>query len=354
MVFIGGPRQVGKTTFACELLGNSKNGYLNWDISENRESILKRELPNSKFWVFDEIHKYRKWRNYIKGLYDKKIPDQKILVTGSARLDYYRFGGDSLQGRYHYLRLFPLSVAELKIVTENDLNELLELGCFPEPFFSSSKIESKRWAREYRTRVIQEDIRTLEKISDITNIELLMIKLPEMVGSPLSINSIREDLQVSHKAVSDWINILERLYVIFRLPPFGTSRIRAVKKEQKHYHFDYTLVSDQALRFENLVALNLLKWVSYIEDTQGEDIELRYFRDIDGREVDFVIVKNKKPVTFIEVKWNDTEIGKGLKYLKQRFPECEAYQISAVGKKEYINQDGIIVLPAVKYLSKLI
>lgn len=353
MVFVGGPRQVGKTTLAKTFLDNPK-GYLNWDVPAQREQILKHQLPATDLWVFDEIHKYRQWRNFLKGLYDIKTPQQKILVTGSARLDYYRFSGDSLQGRYHYLRLHPLSCAELKIHKEKDLLDLLQLSGFPEPYFSGSKIEAKRWSREYRTRLIQEDLQQLERVHDLGNIELLAMRLPELVGSPLSINALREDLQVSHKAVAHWLDILERLYAIFRIPPFGAPKIRAVKKEQKHYQYDWALVTDQALRFENMVASALLKWVNFREDTQGEDIQLRYFRDVDGREVDFVIVLEKKPILFIECKWSDADLSPSLKYLKNKFPKCDAYQISAVGKKDYIGELGIRVCPAGNFLSELI
>ena len=329
-------------------------GYLNWDAPKHREHILKGEFPVSPLWVFDEIHKYRLWRNFLKGLYDTKPAHQKILVTGSARLDYYRYSGDSLQGRYHYLRLHPLSLAELHSKNQSDLMDLLELGGFPEPYFTSSKIQSKRWSREYRTRLIREDLVQLERVQDVGTIELLAIRLPELVGSPLSINSLREDLQVSHKSVTNWIQILERLYAIFRIPPFGAPKIRAVKKEQKHYHFDWTLVAEESLRFENLVACALLKWTHFQQDTLGEDMNLCYFRDTDGREVDFVITLNKKPILFIECKWNDAALSPALKYMKTRFPDCTAWQISAIGKKDYLDASGIRVCPARLFLTTLV
>ena len=354
MVFVGGPRQVGKTTLARHLLGKDLTGYLNWDDATHREMILKRELPDVPLWIFDEIHKYRGWRNYLKGLYDVQGKKRKILVTGSARLDYYRRGGDSLQGRYHYLRLHPLSVAELQITSESDFQALLSRSGFPEPYLNDSEVEAKRWSREYRQRLIQDDLNGLEQIQDIGNLEHLMIRLPALVGSPLSINALREDLQVSHRAVSNWLDILERLYALFRLPPFGAPSIRAVKKEQKHYHFDWALVENPAFRFENLVASHLLKWVHFQQDSQGADLELRYFRDVDGREVDFIVVEKNKPLWAIECKWADDEIGKGLAYFKQRFPKCETWQISAVGKKDYVSGKGIHVCQARKFLKKLI
>lgn len=352
MVFVAGPRQVGKTTLARSLPGAEK-GYLSWDIPEHRERMLKRELPAAPLWVFDEIHKYRLWRNFLKGLYDGKKPGQRILVTGSARLDLYRYSGDSLQGRYHLLHLHPLSVAELGITTRDEMLQLLTLGGFPEPFFGGSEVEARRWSREYRNLLIREELVSLERVHDLGTLELLMIRLPELVGSPLSVNALREDLQVSHKTLTSWIQILERLFALFRLPPFGSPKLRAVKKEQKHYHFDWTLVPETPQRFENLVASHLLKWVQLQQDAQGRDLELRYFRDVDGREVDFVITERRKPVTLIECKWADAEVDRSLRYLKARFPAADAWQVSGSGEKDYQTPEGIRVCPAPVLLSTL-
>lgn len=353
MVFVAGPRQVGKTTLALSL-PKAKPGYLNWDTAEHRERILRRELPDAPLWTFDEIHKYRQWRNYLKGLYDNRRSAQQILVTGSGRLDLYRFGGDSLQGRYHLLRLHPFSVAELKLNSSRHLLDLLKLGGFPEPWLGGSETEARRWSREYRTRLIREDVAALERIQDLGHLELMVLRLPELVGSPLSINALREDLQISHKTGASWLDALERLYSLFRLAPFGSPRIRAVKKEQKHYHFDWSLVPDDPARFEDLVACHLLKWVHYRQDVEGLDLELRYFRDTDGREVDFVIVENRRPILLVECKWSDAEIDKSLRYLKAKFRGAEAWQISAVGIKDYVSGEGIRVAPAIKFLSDLI
>ncbi len=353
MVFVAGPRQVGKTTLALSLPGAGK-AYLNWDVAEHRERILKRELPPAGFWFFDEIHKYRRWRNYLKGIYDSRPRAQRILVTGSGRLDLYRFGGDSLQGRYHLLRLHPFSTAELGLQTPEDFRQLLRLGGFPEPYLSGSEVEARRWSREHRTLLVREDVTSLERIQDLGHLELLVLRLPELVGSPLSINALREDLQVSHKAISSWLAALERLYEVFRLPPFGAPRIRAVKKEQKHYHFDWSVVPGDPARFENLVACHLLKWVHFEQDARGRDLELRYFRDVEGREVDFVIVEGRTPHLLVECKWTDAEIDRGLRYLKARFPEAEAWQVSAAGRKDFSSPDGIRVAPALKLLGRLV
>lgn len=354
MVFLGGPRQVGKTTLAKKLLKASTGGYLNWDTAKDREAILRGEFPSGRLWVFDEIHKHKPWRNYLKGLFDAHHEEHRFLVTGSARLDLYRRGGDSLQGRYHYLRLHPFSVAELGIHTAGDFLNLLKLGGFPEPFLMSSEVEAKRWSREYRTRLIQDDVVSLEQVQDLGNLELLMLRLPGLVGSPLSINALREDLQVSHKAVSKWLAILERIYAIFRLSPFGAPMLRAVKKEQKHYHYDWTLVKDDGCRFENVVAAHLLKWIHFEQDAKARDLHLRYFRDVDRREVDFVVVENDEPIIAAECKWSDADVSRGLAYFKERFPKCRAWQISATGNKDYVSKKGIRVAPAVQFLKDLI
>lgn len=352
MVFLGGPRQVGKTTLAKSLL-RSQAAYMNWDFGEHRQQILKMEFPNQPLIVLDELHKYRQWRNFLKGLYDVRNAEFQILVTGSARLDYYRYGGDSLQGRYHYIRMHPLSAAELKLKTNSDLQALIELGGFPEPFFSGSADEARRWSREHREFLLQEELKDLEAVHDIGQLELLMLRLPELVGSALSINSLIEDLQISHKTIARWLEILERIYAIFRVPPFGTPRLRAIKKAMKHYHFDWNVVPEAGARFENVIASHLLKWIHFQIDTKGRDLELRYFRDIDGREVDFVVLENRKPIRLIEAKMSDGDISAGLKYLKARFPGVDAWQISAGGTKDYLSREGIRVAPAIQLLSDL-
>lgn len=355
MVFVSGPRQVGKTTLARSLPGGRK-GYLNWDVPADRERILRRELPAGPLLVLDEIHRYRGWRAYVKGLWDARVASgsrRRLLVTGSARLDLYRWGGDSLQGRYHLLRLHPLSVAELGLKTPKELRDLLTLGGFPEPYFGGSEVEARRWSRAYGHRLMREEVATLERIQDLGRLELLVQRLPELVAAPLSVNALREDLEVAHKTVSSWLDALERLYGLFRLAPFGAPRLRAVKKERKHYHYDWSAVPEPAARFENLVAAHLLKWIHFREDTEGLDLELRYFRDVDSREVDFVVTERRRPVLFVEAKLGDADVDRGLRYLVARFPKVPAWQVSAVGKKDYETPEGIRVAPAGTLLSRL-
>jgi len=352
MVFLGGPRQVGKTTLGKVLIPDP-GSYLNWDVASHRAAILKNQLPSSDAWFFDEIHKYRPWRGYLKGLFDLHGNAKRILVTGSARLDWYRFGGDSLQGRYHYLRLHPFSAAELGISTQGDFEQLLRLGGFPEPFLAASERHARRWARDYRDRLMREDVASLERIDNLGQLELLVMRLPDLVGSPLSLNGLREDLSLSHRTVTNWIEVLERLYAIFRIAPFGAPRIRAVKKSQKHYHFDWSVVEDEGARFENLVASHLLKWVHYQNDVEGRDAELRYFRDIDGREVDFVVLEKRLPVSFIECKLTDGPVGTGMRYLKQRFPGVDAWQVAARATRDYVTREGVRVAPVLRLLEAL-
>lgn len=353
MVFVAGPRQVGKTTFAQSLPG-ARAGYLNWDVATDRERILRRTLPVGRFWVFDELHKFRGWRNYLKGLWDGRPEGQRLLVTGSARLDFYRFGGDSLQGRYHLLRMHPLSVAELGVKTAADWRALRALGGFPEPFFGGSARAAKRWSTEHRTLLIRDELVSLERVDDIGRLELLALRLPELVGAPLSINSLREDLEVSHKTLARWVALLERLYALVLVRPFGSPRVRAIKKIPKHYHLDWTLPSAAGPAFENLVAIHLLKWVHFRQDVEGLDLELRYFRDVDGREVDFVVTERRKPVLIVECKVNDVPVDSSVRYLKAKFPGCDAWQIHAEGAKDYQTPEGIRVAPAVALLGTLI
>lgn len=351
MVFIGGPRQVGKTTFSKSL--SDSYAYLNWDEVTHREMILKNQIPADKLIILDEIHKYKLWRNWIKGKFDLLHEDHQFLVTGSARLDLYRFGGDSLQGRYFYYRLHPFTVGELKITTKSQFLDLLSLSGFPEPFLSGNEKDYKRWSKDYRSRLVREDISTLERIDDIGSLELLMMRLPDLVGSPLSINSLREDLQKSFKAVARWVEILERTYGIFRIPPFGGPKIKAVKKEQKHYHYDWSLPTEIAQRLENLVAGHLLKYCHYYEDTEGDSYELRFFKDSENREVDFVVIKNRKPISFIEVKTSGREISPHLIYLKRKYPDVKSYQLHMDEKIDYIGTEGIRSMPVWKFLIEL-
>jgi predicted AAA+ superfamily ATPase len=279
---------------------------------------------------------------------------RQILVTGSGRLDLYRHGGDSLQGRYHYLRLMPLSFAELGGRSPDLLMDLFRYSGFPEPFFLQSEKQTRRWSREYQARIVRDDIRELERTYDLATCELCLGRLPECVGSPLSLNNLREDLQVAYKTVDNWVQIFERLYILFRIPPLSGTKIRAVKKEKKAYFYNWTLVHDEAARFENLIAVHLLKYVYWQQDVEGRDVELRYFRDSDGREVDFVILENTQPIYFVECKLGDQELSASLRYLANKYRTAVAFQLHLLGKKSYETPDRIRVCHAAELLKDFV
>lgn len=352
MVLLAGPRQVGKTTLAKSLYKSTD--YLNWDIDEDRSRLLRKEFKKSPLWVFDEIHKYKNWRNYLKGIVDKLGAEQKILVTGSAKLDVLRKGGDSLQGRYHYLRLLPLSFKELNMKSQRDLMHLYKLTGFPEPFFKGSQTSCNRWSRSYRERLVRLEVATNEQFTDLATIEIMLHRLPDLVGGMLSINSIAEDIQIAHKTISKWLNSLERLYAIFSVLPFGPPKIKAVKKSHKIFFYDWNAVIEEGARFENLMAVHLIKFINFQQDTFGRNLELKFYRDKYDREVDFVITENNTPILLVETKLSDATSTKGLRYLKERYPQTRAVQIHLQGKKEYIDGHGIEHLPAVQFLSELV
>ena len=281
--------------------------------------MQKGFLPSDQpLLILDEIHKYKDWRNLVKGLFDRHRRKIQFLITGSARLDYYRHGGDSLQGRYHYLRLHPLSLCELDSFHDADLDQLLQFGGFPEPFLEGEVSFWRRWQQERKTRVIHEDLISLERVQEVAKINLLVDHLPHKIGSPLSIQSMMGDLSAAHKSISKWLDILQNLYFIFRIAPYCPPSIRAVKKEQKLYLWDWSLCLDEGAKFENLVASNLLKYCHYRQDTEGHLMELRYLRDTDKREVDFVVLKDGKPLFAVECKVKAKNLSPHIKYFAER------------------------------------
>jgi predicted AAA+ superfamily ATPase len=358
MAFVGGPRQVGKTTLALSFLKppTVKNpNYLNWDAVSARKTLQAGHLPpNSKRVVIDEIHKNRQWRNLIKGLFDTNRGECEFIVTGSARLDHFRKGGDSLFGRYRYLRLHPFSINELsRKATPNDLQDLITYGGFPEPLFKADDKFYRLWKRERLERVVFTDVRDLENIQDLNKMELLVEALPARVGSPLSIENLRQDLDTSHPTLKRWLEILDSLYFSFRISPLGAPKIRAVKKEQKLYLWDWASVEDPGVRFENFVASHLLKYCHFTEDTEGHHMELRFLRDRDLREIDFVVLKNKKPLFAVECKSGDRSLSKNILYFKERMQIPEFYQVH-LGKNDFGNAKTTgRCLPFLKFCQEL-
>ena len=349
MVFIGGPRQVGKTTLALSLLGKRADethpAYFNWDNPHAAARLRRLELPpHEPLLVLDEVHKFARWRNLVKGIYDTEKSRRRVVVTGSARLDFYRKGGDSLVNRYRYFRLHPFSLLEANSSpTKSDLEALLRFGGFPEPLFLQDEREHRIWQRDRVARVVRDDLRDLERVREISLIEHLVDLLPHRVGSQLSLNSLREDLQVDHKTVERWITILENMYLCFRIAPFGTPKVRAVKKTQKLYLWDWSMAPEGGPRFENLMASQLLKYCHFIEDTEGHRMELRYLRDTDKREVDFVVLKDRKPMFAVECKTGAREVSPAIRYFAQRLAIPHYYQVHLADR--HFQSGEVTVLP---------
>ena len=338
MIFLSGPRQVGKTTFALNWLASMgvEGTYFNWaDPAVKREyrrnPLYFRNIILSKFQVkpvpvvFAEVHKQKNWKNILKGIYDPNKDKMHLLVTGSARLGVYRKSGDSLVGRYFSFQMFPLSLPEAtgdfsfllnedgplakgdslirllgkaeKKNARDELDKLLTFGGFPEPFLKGSPRFLRRWQAEYKSLLTKEDVRDLSRIADIRGLEQLIEILPSKVGSPLSINSIREDLGYHHGTIVTWIDILSRLYLIFTIPPWHRSLTRAIKKEKKMFFYDWSFLEDPGRRFENLLAVALRRMAARFTEMGLGAFELRYIRD--------VVIKDNRPLALFEAKTGD-------------------------------------------------
>jgi uncharacterized protein len=345
MVFIGGARQVGKTFMAKYIAQNhyKSSDYLNWDVREDRKNIIQSSFKgDAGIILFDEIHKYKDWKNYLKGQFDKHHEYFKILVTGSARLDVYRRGGDSLMGRYFYYRLHPFSLAEcigkinsLKPQEEIEiadvpaaagktLEALIKFGGFPEPFLKQSERDLRRWHTQRLERLVKEDIRDLENIRDFSALQILVDLIPIKVGA------------------------------LFRIYPFTNKKIKSLKKEPKLYLWDWSEITEnKGAKLENIVASHLLKLCHHLHDADGYKTELFFLRDIDGREVDFLVTNDGKPWFAVEVKASSKEIARNLTYFGDRLNIPFLYQI--VDERNIdIRKDKIRILSMEKFLSSLV
>ncbi len=346
MVLLAGPRQAGKTTLAKEI-GDEFDStiYLNYDSTGDRK-IIKEEswLPSIELLILDEIHKMPNWKTYLKGVYDTKPAHQKILVTGSARLEVFNQVGDSLAGRYFLHRLMPLSPAELKKVgEETNLDRFIERGGFPEPFLFDNPIDAKRWRLQYVDSLLRIDVLDFENIHNLKAIRLIFDLLRERVGSPISYSSIAEDISISPNTVKKYISILEMLYVVFRVVPFSKNIARSLLKEPKIYFFDTGLVKgNDGIKFENFVGTCLFKHVLGLIDYQAENYSLYYLRTKDQKEVDFALVKDGKIERLIEVKHANHHVGSGLAYFHEKY-QLPSIQIVKKLRREQKKQDIEIV-----------
>lgn len=387
MIFLSGPRQVGKTTLSKEIAKSFKNNiYFNWDILEHKRLLIKnptffeninRQDESTPLVILDEIHKYKQWKNYLKGVYDQFSEDYKFLVSGSGRLDLYVKGGDSLAGRYFQFHLFPFTVAEISSKKRNfgefvkspiagfDINGkkvsreiwqmLFDIGGFPEPFTKGKKTFFTRWARNYVTQIVREDIRTFYDIKNVDNIEILFTLLPSRVGSLLSMNNLAEELQVAFGSVRKWLKLFEIFYLAFRISPWTKKISRAILKEKKLYLFNYPEIEDAGYRFENMVALELLRGIHNWNEYGYGRFTLHYIRNKEKEEVDFLIADNNNPILLVETKLSKDTPAKSLINF-QNILNVPAVQLAnKEGVFKYIknNKNKILVVTAHRWLFSL-
>lgn len=354
IVLLSGPRQVGKTTLSQQLgLGYE---YFNYDASKDRKILKDQQWDRSReLVIFDEIHKMKQWKSWLKGIYDTEGVRPRLLVTGSARLNTFKKGGDSLAGRFFHYRLHPFSVDELKTVLppQEVVDTLLRVGGFPEPFLKGSEVYAKRWRHSHLDAILREDLLDLERVRDIKSIEILIDLLRERVGSSVSYSSLATDLQVSVPTVKHWLEILESLYVIFPVRSWHRNIARAILKETKYYFYDTGAVNNgMPARLENLVACALLKALHYHADTTGSRVGLHTIRNKEGQEVDFMVVIDGQPQYLVEVKWGEQDFARSLLYHHQRLPRIPAYQI--VHQLERDKQQGEArMLSVAKFLADI-
>ncbi|WP_291348715.1 ATP-binding protein [Desulfobacula sp.] len=324
IILLTGPRQTGKTTLSKML--NPDYDYFNFDNPDDRLGLQERSWDRSKkIVIFDELHKLKNWKSWLKGVYDTEGIPPSILVTGSAKLDTYRKVGDSLAGRFFQFRLHPLDLKEINNFLnpdnlEAELDKLLISGGFPEPFLNGTTRFYNRWKKSHLDIILKQDIIDLENVQQIIQIETLIQLLKHRVGSPISYASLSQDLQCSDKTVKRWLTILENMYIIFKVPPFHKNIARAIQKAPKFYFYDTgQVMGDQGIKLENTVACAIQKEIHFREDCFGETKKLFYLKNKDKKEIDFCTTSDDDPVLMVEVKWKDNNLSSNFEVFRKFF-----------------------------------
>lgn len=349
MLFLSGPRQVGKTTTARQI----SDHYLNWDNPTHRKWIadgpdavadeidLHALRESSPVVTFDEIHKHGRWKNWLKGFFDMYADHCRIVVTGSSRLDVFRRGGDSLMGRYFHYRMHPLSVAELLSPTlpgdgllrppeslpETEWQALWQHGGFPEPFLQRKPAFSRRWRDTRTQQLLREDIRDLTLVREVSQIGLLAERLLQRSGDSIVMSSLASDLQVAPDTIKSWLDTLVALHFGFLIRPWFKNINKSLRKEPKWFLRDWSGIEDPGKRAETFVACHLLKAVEGWTDLGLGQFELRYLRDKQQREVDFIIIRDQQPWFLVEVKQSNDRLSPALSYFQNLTKAPHAFQL---------------------------
>jgi uncharacterized protein len=385
MIFIAGPRQAGKTTFTQMIAEQTSNAlYFNWDIIDEKRKLLENPFfyehlnlkdDSKPLIIFDELHKYPQWKNYLKSVYDRDHGNYKFVVSGSGRLDMFQKGGDSLAGRYLLFYLWPFTLAELsgRNLSHDDFManplEIQEVNqeatsiwqrletCsgFPDPYLEGSDRYYHIWSRAYQKQLLREDIRDLAAIRNSQNIEILFSLLPSKIGSPLSMAGLARDIKVSFDSVKKWIELFENLFLVFRISPWVPKISRAITKEKKLYLFDYAGIEADGARFENMVALELWRALTNWNDIGLGDFSLHYIRNREKEEVDFVLSQKNRPLLLIEAKSADSNPAKQLLKFQRLLdiPAVQLVNIPGVCKRISNGRQKLLIISADRWLAQL-